>query len=633
MGTADKCTSEFVQVDDKGKISVTQTSRLPDSKKECKLNQCDNLCKKDARGNWIGGTVTMMLSVSGAKPIVTSKCDPKFSALTTALTAGQSALNSAGDALKAAANAIGNGDAIPQDVKDRLAAAGFDYKQVENIAQKINENPEKVDEMLQALASGDQAKAKEAAAALGLSEDQLKGLRDNVANMTPEKMISMMPPEAREAFGQLLGTNTFGAPADAQSGAEKPSLENAGTRDVVRRIADALCQASNRQCDPENFSKYAFTTQSQECPSPQNCKHASVYVGWHALTSEGYWGIGNDPLNKNRGMNSVLDVVKEKDPELYNYLSNRLADAQARGLDPRQDFVLSAAGYMGRIAPIVPGIQAATSDFSQQAGLAMWYQLNPTIGNRVLTSSNPEAIWGVSLDNAAMKALSGNAISGVGTVGDAVGAMLSRYNGLRRGIALVGGEISEGLYRNPVFTGYVPGSDVVQRRYGSPFASLNPFNSSVYSNDINGYAPYAYSAPVAQPTGVGYPASAVQQAYPQSYQQPPYTSGQQPQTQLPPPPPAQTPAITPVATLIAPMRVSRGGTIVLSWSSIGMMRGIPCVLSETVPENVKLAESNGGEYRVKVATSSTASRYSFTLKCTSAADASAVSRNASVVIE
>lgn len=576
LGTADKCTHEKVQMD-KGKIVTIQLSRLPDSKKQCKANQCDNLCKKDAQGKWIGGTVTILPMVPGQPIITVSKCDPKYSALTSAFTAGQAALDSAGDALKQAAEAIGNGYEVPQEVKDRLAAAGFDYKQVEQVAAKINENPEKVDEMLQALASGDAEKAKAAAGALGLSEDQLSKFKDSMAQMTPEKIMEAMPPEMQNLAKQFGFGNTFGETqgSDSSTGAK---LRGGPFAEMFAREA-----AKYPNLPPDVLPG----TMAIEDPRGSNrCSHIGA-CGIFQYTP-GTWNTwANNCVRDGMCDASVISQNMRYSPEAAASVT---AYYMSKNMEKHGDLIERS------------GMNPATA-------LYMIHNLGDSGGLRFIRAfaENPNAsIWaGVTQKEAVNNPL---LYRGMQTLADV------EQNVTR----LMAGDV----------TGFSGRYASVQTRMGSPFASLNPFNSSMYSN--SGYAPYTYSAPTAYPTQqqVGYPASSVQ-----PYQQPQQQYPAQQPTAVPPPPPVVAPAITPVATLIAPMRVSRGNTIVLSWSSIGMMRGIPCVLAETAPESVKLAEANGGEYRLKTATSSSAARYSFSLTCRAASDASTITRSASVVIE
>ncbi len=579
LGTADKCTHERVQMD-KGKIVTIQVERLPDSKKQCKVNQCDNLCKKDANGRWIGGTVTILPLVPGQPIITVSKCDPKFFATTAALTAGQTALNTAGDAIKDAASAIGNGDAIPQDVKDRLAAAGFDYKQIEEVAAKINENPQKVDEMLQALASGDQDKAKAAAESIGLSEDQLSKFKDSMAQMTPERIISAMSPDMRTAVAEFFGGETFGSPNAPAESQEKPLRGGPFAEIFARETAKY----------PNLPSDVLPGTMAIEDPhGKNNCSHIGA-CGIFQYTP----GTWNTWAN-----NCVRDGMCDASVTSQNMRYNPEAAASV------------TAYYMSKNMEKY-GDLIERSGMNPATALYMIHNLGDSGGPRFIRAfaENPSAsIWaGVTQKEAVNNPL---LYRGMQTLADV------EQNVTR----LMAGEV----------TGFSGRYALVQQRMGSPFAALNPFNSSVYSN--NSYAPYTYSAPIAYPTQqqVGYPSSAVQTSQMQQY---PQTS---PPVQVAPPvPPVVTPVaptITPVATLIAPLRVSRGNIIVLSWSSIGMMRGIPCVLSETAPESTKLAEANEGEYRLKTATSSSAARYSFALTCRAASDASVITRTASVIIE
>ena len=157
----------------------------------------------------------------------------------------------------------------------------------------------------------------------------------------------------------------------------------------------------------------------------------------------------------------------------------------------------------------------------------------------------------------------------------------------------------------------VQGSDIVNRSIGSPFGNLNP-TASWYPV---GQAPsYTTPAPIL-------PAQSL------------------PVTPTLPTAPIQTtittaPPVPAVATLIAnPQTISRGGAITFTWSSVGVLRGVPCVFTQESPNKVKLAEANEGTFRFITATTSTASSYSFALRCYAATDAHMIQRDVTVTIQ
>ena len=173
---------------------------------------------------------------------------------------------------------------------------------------------------------------------------------------------------------------------------------------------------------------------------------------------------------------------------------------------------------------------------------------------------------------------------------------------------------------------------------GSPFANVNPFNSSGYQDQVvctgTGYCYLSnYGSSYPGPVSTGYPVST---GAPVSTGNP-VSTGPVAQPTIPNPVmPTGTGVgtipvpVTPVAVLLVqPKTIRKGGTASVSWSSVGMSGDLPCQLFSGTSF---IAQGNGGSRNFDTAAISASSTVTFTLQCFSLSN-TRVQKTATLLVE
>jgi hypothetical protein len=236
-----------------------------------------------------------------------------------------------------------------------------------------------------------------------------------------------------------FGGSKSEAPQIQPAATQAPTAATAPSFDALAaRMATAMC--SGGSCDSNSLFITARGIQMQECPSVDNCSHASAYSSkdggpnWFALSELEFNGDNSDPNTLNRGgIARFLEITKKTDRQLYDQVLERLSQTKESGADPRGDRLLSYAAYMGRISPVIGGIQQAAPDEETRAALAMVYQLHPAAFGDLL-NKDPQNIRDLPLSDVPFKQNNWQfAPNYTPTVGTVVSAMLGgKVDGIPR---------------------------------------------------------------------------------------------------------------------------------------------------------------------------------------------------------
>jgi len=90
-----------------------------------------------------------------------------------------------------------------------------------------------------------------------------------------------------------------------------------------------------------------------------------------------------------------------------------------------------------------------------------------------------------------------------------------------------------------------------------------------------------------------------------------------------------------VATIIAqPSGITRGRSVIVSWSSVGMSTNVPCTVTlQSGTTTSVVGQGNEGTRTIETSTTSASGTWNFVLKCTAATNGTAIERTTSVPVE
>lgn len=548
-----------------------------------------------------------LVNSSQKPPAVKTRCDAE--AITNATQGGDTAANAVQN-LKLRLTAT---NALAQDIAVGTVQGNTQLSQaLQNLGASkdeadaaVQQDSQKALELLQKSVAGDGETAQKIATDLNLNEN----LKDRVANLNPLDFKDVLSGAVSDTHEQQLDAMSapetgFQPPPTTEAPSSAP-LALQGANDQIRTVASSVCQQFSVQ-NCKGFGNNMIATFYQECGGKPNCMgHGSSYAGSFALSSEEYA----------KGIQAYVSTCDQSSDACQQVMQNCSGDG-------RGNHMCNTAAAVANHAVIQAGIEAATSNPYQQAAIHMMYQLMPTQTVGALTSGDPSAIWNMQLSGDSLKALCSNKVclAGGATGADAMHGILANYRTLAQGVSVatngLAGPVPYGPYAASPFGG---GSTLYGNPYaGSPFASVTPVGYSTGAYGSYNGVPVSTGSPV--PTGSTVSTGST------------VPTGSNVSTGSTPPGGSAQPApVTPVATLLVqPQSVFTNNPLSISWSSVGMRTGAPCILSvATSTAAVPLAQGNEGS---KTIYPKTAGEWKFHLSCTGQNGAS-LSRDASATVQ
>lgn len=253
-----KCIDQRVtQSTESGKACITFTTTNDPTKGgtvACKPNVC--------------GKVTIV--INGKVVNVQDKCKGK---------AGVNGSNAADQSKGLLGDTVERTDfKVPSDGKltseQKAIFEAFGIKEADGLAM-ATKNPEATKDLLAGLAGGDTARTTDAAAKLSLTDDQLKGLRDSAANLSPEKVAAAVEfnnPEGAAYLRQQVkcesdgSCSTFSQPGEREkmiiSPQGQPSAQMLAGNKLQPQVLGALAADAQRQVCA-NVSRCYVTAEKQ----------------------------------------------------------------------------------------------------------------------------------------------------------------------------------------------------------------------------------------------------------------------------------------------------------------------------------------------------------------------------------
>lgn len=478
----------------------------------------------------------------------------------------------------------------------------------------------------------------------------------------------------------LLGTGaTFSQPAPQKQPdiSEQVPLGEIEVSDLsrdqlIKRTAEGFCQGNGGGCDPQQFQEAMLRVKQQECGNAMVCWHGAAKdpttkIPYFNPAHVGIYGFNGDKNLEDfkSGLNTGLNAIKGNDPALHEEAIRRYSQIQAEGGDPRADSVLNVVAAVGNHGPSAVHIQGLTDDPAKQAAIHMMIQLMPSETKANL--KDPNAFLAFNLHADSLKSLASNSVkfteaqlkAGVKAT-NVIDAMLENrsYAALQKTVQVAALPASPVDAAVPAPTPESTQQSIDLRlarieawfaermQLGSPMAQTNVLECTVNSNG-------QLLCPVGTPTKIGSPAGGGFGGMPSlggggggssgggsggGYSQPISYQPPRPPIPQPQPTPTPTPAPTPtppkaVAVLIAqPSQVARGGTVTVSWSSVGMSASSPCQIRlEFGTSTSAFAGGNEGSKQLSMNASTTPGTQKFILQCTAQAG-EAVEQSATVTI-
>jgi len=618
-GIDDKCLSEKASLE-KGKLSVTNDSGSQ-TYMSCKNanNQRGCTLQLERRRQCSCGTV-MFSNVSAKECPAISKCDPNYKAKLSACINSSVLRPLLADAAeKADFSGIREGRPLTNEQKALWCAFGIcDEERATELAKKDGAE----DFLKQAAQDPDSAAEK--GRELGLSQAELDNLKNNAVRLQPDQVLSAAGSsnsEAVETFRSSFcqgredcSNTTFGSQTNTHGSGQNgnslvidptgsPNYATKQWRDRQGNLAEAVHPTVLGQITggaQRDFCEYRASL-GRACNVTPEAQYATMMLesdtnvrilgdgGCSASLAQAYacqsgWANFKATYKAAYGEEYRLDRINIKDPSINpEWIASQSTRMQAVILQDKAD---RTGGDFGRMVTAYNG----SSVYGVRA-----------IGNaNLLQSGGANSYWQTAYNSALASAESGPTITNLAATDIPTGGVRS---------ASPFGNVT------PFFTTSAPVGRAGPTGYASPGAYATPvYSPTVYPSPYGGAGGMTYAQPVSSLPSPTLVSSLLTQPGPQVI--------------------TPQPLLQPVAVIIAqPREVSRGGSLVVSWSTIGMNALDPCyVYLESGGTNTLFARGNEGSRTLITSATSTVGVWNFTLQCLAFANGQLVRQMTSVLV-
>ena len=616
----DQCQDEEVVVSPSAKPPVSCKPGKIIPKEQCKC-QVSN-------GKYSGAGIVTWKDVTGKTTKTISKCEPNYAKrmdrVSDALQSDDPAealkIEEARNLLETSIRA----GELPKEISDAFSPA-----QLNTFKQELQADPRSAAEKIGALMYGDTAEKQAAAQSLGVTSDQLDRLGKLAVRLTPPKdtyestvstfknnLSGYQPPVAQvTGFGATDGRTTAPQnlvlnPTGSPSAPTRKSMVNGRLQEItdpkflgnsINKTSEVFCSKVAGPCHatPDAIVSTMMNETNGNVRALGDGGHSASLAQVYAAQS----GMAQfeSQYKAAWGEDYVLHKIDITDPK-YNpeWIATQSIRMQAVVLQNKGGNV---GGNYARLLAAYNGSGPAAAAYGSRA-------LQNT---RLLQTGNAASYWQTVYDTA--KAGGGPSISTVPPTGIPTSpfANVSMFNS-----APVG---SSGPTGSPL-------GSIFQSGGSSPRPSVP-----------SGGAPSTPTQPIQQPAqggtpttpgqggtgGAGGAGGAAPTSPAQQLEDALKPTSQTPQTLQP---------VEAVATIIAqPSEITKGKSIIVSWSTVGMSTNVPCtVMLSTGTSTSVVGQGNEGTRSIETSTTSASGAWDFVLKCT-AANGGVVERSTSVPVQ